>query len=119
MREAKTAAGIGNLDVGNDRGGDQDPGVPRLTVGPVYPSYSRGIRYPRLTLGLGYPVQKPGTRVPGAQIPGEYEVLPVPVTGINNTGTTREYLEKWQKGKTSSSHLPDFHVKSTGARVLV
>ena len=39
-----------------------------------------------------------GTRVPGAQILGNYEVLLVPVTGISRTGNTREYPGNCQKG---------------------
>ena len=34
----------------------------------------------------GFPTFKPGTRVPGAQILGEYEVLLVPVTSISKPG---------------------------------
>ena len=52
-------------------------------------------------------VRKPtGTRlnrVRGPKILGEYEAIPVPVTGICKPGNTREYPGNWQKGNTSSS----------------
>ena len=41
---------------------------------------------------------KPCTRVPGARLLGEYEVLLAPVTGIDKPGNTREYPGNRQKG---------------------
>ena len=43
-----------------------------------------------------------GTRVPEAQILGEYELLLVPVTGIIKSGNTREYPSNWHKGSPSN-----------------
>ena len=43
------------------------------------------------------PVEQPGTRVPGAQILGEYDMFPVPVTGIRKPGNIRVYRGHWQK----------------------
>jgi len=48
--------------------------------------------------------EETGTRLPEAQILGEYEVLLVPVTGISKAGNTREYPGHWQKGNTSRYH---------------
>ena len=50
-----------------------------------------------------------GTRVPGAQLLGKYEVLLVPVTGISKPGNTREYPGNWQKGNTSRGMRRHFH----------
>ena len=36
-----------------------------------------------------------GTRVPGAQILGEYEVLLVPLMGISKPGNTRGHSGSW------------------------
>ena len=36
--------------------------------------------------------------VPGAQILGENQVSPMPVTGMTKPGNTREYPGIWQKG---------------------
>ena len=44
-----------------------------------------------------------GTRVPGAQLLGKYEVLLVPVTGISKPGNTREYPGNWQKGNNENA----------------
>ena len=55
-----------------------------------------------------------GTRVPGAQILGEYEVLLVPVTGISKPGNTHEYPGNWQKGNTSSIQAASFRGRESG-----
>ena len=43
----------------------------------------------------GFPIILTGTRVPGAQILGKYEVLLVPVTSTSKPGNTREYPGNW------------------------
>ena len=46
----------------------------------------------------GFPTltnRHPGTRVPGVQMLGGYEVLLVSVTGISKPGSTRKYPCNW------------------------
>lgn len=68
---------------------------------PTVPGYA-GTRLNRVP---GYQ----NTRVAGAQILGQYEVLIVPVTGTinSNPGVAREYPGNWPKGNTSTRHLAD------------
>ena len=79
--------------------------------------------YSRVFAGIlgGYPVTRftAATRlIPGAQILGKHEVIPVPVTGISKPGNTREYPDNWQKGNTSHTHPPQRYYVRISACVL-
>ena len=73
-------------------------------IASIYGHSGRASGYPfngGYSFNTRVPVQQPGTRVPGTHILDEYEVLPVPVTGISKPGNTGEYPGKWRKGNTS------------------